>query len=121
MLVNVAPQCDQARLIENFCRDRAFLRAITANIESLGRRVGKDVVISVVKVREFNPGPNSYREKRWNERQILLRDFFRWEGSWTRESTVEVNHRKRRLRGKYAAFSDDFVSLGLNRRRMRFW
>ena len=77
-------------------------------------------MIGVVKIREFNPGSNSYREKRGNERQILLRDFFHWDRSWTRESTVEVNYRKRRLRGKYAAFGHDFVSLGLNRRRMRF-
>ena len=64
-------------------------------------------MISVVKVREFDSGSESYREKRWNERQILLLDSFHWERSWSREIAVEINHRQWRLRGKNAAFSDD--------------
>ncbi len=92
VFVNVAPQRDQTRLIKNLYGNWTFLRAITAEIKSFGGRVGKDVVVSVVKIREFNLRTNSYREKRWNEGQILLRDFFRWQRSWTRESTLEINY-----------------------------
>ena len=76
VFVNVAPKYDQARLIENLRRDRSLIRAITPKIKTFGRRVGKNVVLSVIKIWEFNLGSDPHREKRWKERQILLRDLF---------------------------------------------
>jgi hypothetical protein len=77
-------------------------------------------VISVVEIREFNLGSSRDWEKRWNERQIFLRDLFRRQRSWFRESTLQINYREGRLRGKYAAFGDDLVAFCLDWSRMRF-
>src|SRR5262249_14094834 len=120
MFVNVAAQRDQARFVENLCRDRTLLRTITAQVEALGGRVGKDVVISVVKIWKFNLGSNSYRKKWRNEGQIFLRDLFRRHRSWFRERPFEINYGQRRLGRKYATLGDDLVSLSLNRGRVRF-
>src|SRR6266436_5506006 len=121
MFVNVAPKYDQARLIKNLRRDRSLIRPITPKIKTFGRRIGKNVVISVIKIWEFNLGSDPHRQKRWNERQIFLRDLLRRQRSWLGERTVEINDCQRRLRGKNAAFGDDLVTFRLHRRRMRFW
>src|SRR5207245_11327673 len=121
VFVNVAPKYHQARLIENLRRDRSLIRAITPKIKTFGRRVGKNIVISVIEIWEFNLGSDPHRKKRWKESQILLRDLFRWQRSWLGESTIEINHRQRWLRRKNAAFGDDLVTFRLHRRRMRLW
>src|SRR4029077_4778052 len=94
---------------------------ITSKIKTFGRRVGKNVVISVIKVWEFNLGSDPHRQKRWNERQIFLRDLFHRQRSWLGKRTIEINYCQRRLRGKNAALGDDLVTFCLHRRRMRFW
>src|SRR5207247_10546902 len=121
VFVNVAPKYDKARLIKNLRWDRSLIRPITPKIKTLGRRVGKNVVISVVKIWEFNFGSDPHREKRRNKRQILLRDLFRWQRNWLGKRALEINHRQRRLRGKNAAFGDDLIAFRLHGRRMRFW
>ncbi len=113
VFVNVAPKYDKARLIENLRRDRSFIRPITPKIKTFGRRVGKNVVISVIKIWEFNFGSDPHREKRRNERQILLCDLFRWQRNWLGKRTLEINHRQRRLRGKNAAFGDELITFRL--------
>src|SRR4030095_1003379 len=120
VFVNVAAQRNQTRFFEHLCRYGTFLRAITAEVESFDRRIGKDVVISVVEIRKFNSGSNSDRKKRWNERQILLRDLFRCRRSRARESTIEINDGQRWLCRKYTPFGDDLVAFYLDRCRMRF-
>src|SRR5437667_1147311 len=121
VFVNVAPKYDQARLIENLRRDRSLIRAITPKIKTFGRRVGKNIVISVIEIWELDFCPDMHRQERWKESQILLRDLFRRQRSWLGKSTIEINHRQRWLRRKNAAFGDDLVTFRLDRRRMRFW
>src|SRR6266480_971416 len=87
---------------------------------TFGRRVGKNVVIRVIKIWKFNFGSNPHWEKRRNKRQILLRDLFRRQRNWLGKRTIEINYRQRRLRGKNAALGDDLVTFRLDRRRMRF-
>src|SRR5207249_10287308 len=91
------------------------LRTLTAKVQSLGRGVGKNVVISVIQVWKFNLRAHLYRQERWNERQIFLRDLFRRQRSWTWESAIQIDHRKGWLRGKDPAFGDDLVPFRLNR------
>src|SRR5207245_1989482 len=121
VFVNVAPKYHQARLIENLRRDRSLIRAITPKIKTFGRRVGKNIVISVIEIWEFNLGSDPHRKKRWKERQILLRDLFRWQRSWLGKRTIEINYRQRWLGGKNAAFGNDLITFCLHRRRMGFW
>src|SRR6266436_1817862 len=121
MFVNVAPKYDQARLIKNLRRDRSLILPITPKIKTFGRRIGKNVVISVIEIWEFNLGSDSHRQKRWNERQILLCNLFRRQRSWLGKRTIEINDRQRWLGGKNAALGDDLVTFGLHRRRVRFW
>src|SRR5262249_65261 len=55
VLVNIATQRHKSGLVKNFRRNRPFLRTISAEIESFGRRIGEDAVIGVVEIREFDP------------------------------------------------------------------
>src|SRR4029077_7190904 len=121
VLVNVATQSHQARLVEHYRRYRPFLRAVTPEIKSLGGRIGKDVVILVIQILELYFGSHFYRQERWNERQILLLDFFCWQRGWSRKIAVKIDHRQRRLRRKNSSLGYDLVPFCLNRRRARFW
>jgi hypothetical protein len=73
VLVNIAPQCDQAGFVENNRRDRPFLPTIPSQIESFRKRIKKNIVIRVIKIWKFNDGADLYRQDRWNEGQIFAR------------------------------------------------
>src|SRR5215472_13779702 len=120
VLVYVAPQRHESRIIENDRRDRPFLRTITAKIKSLGWRIGKNIVIRVIEIWKLNPGSHFYRQKRWNKRQIFLRNLFRWQRRWSREVAIEINHGEWRLGGEDSGFGHDLVAFRLDRCRMRF-
>src|SRR5206468_12440207 len=120
VLMNGATQNHQARLIKHHRRYRPFLRTITAEIKSLYRRIGKDVVILVVEIWKLYLGALFNRQERWNKRQILLLDFFCWQRSWSRKIAVKIDHGQRRLRRKNSGLGYDLVPFCLNRRRTRF-
>ena len=64
MFVNIAPQRDQARDVEDLGRHRSFIGPIAAEIETFRGRVGKDVVISIfLEIRELDPGADLDRQK----------------------------------------------------------
>ena len=70
--MNFAMNGDRSGLIEND-RGRLFVFTKTAQIKSLGFRVGKDVVVGVVHVREIDRCANEHREEVGRERDVLLR------------------------------------------------
>jgi len=77
-------------------------------------------VVSVVKIWEFNVGPDAYWQERRNEGQIFLRNLFHWQRGWSRECAIEINHSQRRLGGKDSAFGDNLVAFRLDWCGVRF-
>src|SRR5436190_8461261 len=75
MLVNVAAQGNQARRVEHDGWNRPFVRPVTSQVETLGWREGKDVVISIIEVREQDAGSGLDRQERRHKVEILLRHF----------------------------------------------
>ena len=75
-LVNFAMDDDHTGLVEDD-RSRLFVFAESAQIKSLGFRVGKDVVIGVVHVREVDRCADEHRKEVGRERDVLLRHFER--------------------------------------------
>src|SRR5262245_8471473 len=119
MLVNVAAQSHQARLIKHHRRYRPFIRAITAEIQSLGGRIGENGVVLIIQIWKLYLCSHLYREKRWNKGQILLLDFFCRQRSWSWKNALKVDHGQRRLRRKNSSLGYNLVPFCLNRRRAR--
>ncbi len=77
-------------------------------------------MISVIQIWKLNPGSHLYRQKRWNERQIFLRNLFRWQRRRPGEIAIEIYDRQRWLGGEDSGFGHDLVAFSLDRRRVRF-
>jgi len=73
-LMDIAAQGHQSRYVKDFLWNRSFLRAIAANVETLCRRVRENAVIGVIKIREFDSGPDLHWQECRKEGVILLRD-----------------------------------------------
>src|SRR5205085_5848226 len=98
-LVNLAMNGDRSRFIENDC-GRLFVLAIPTEVETLRFRIGKDVVISVVHVRELHRCPDQDRQQVRRERDVLLRYLSRrlgGTGLGGTKITFQINYRCRRI------------------------
>jgi hypothetical protein len=82
MLVNIATQRHQPWHIEDLRRNRFFLRPITAQVETLGGRVGKNIVVGVLlEIRKFHLCAYPHRQERGNKGQLFLHDLFGGQGA----------------------------------------
>src|SRR5262249_19035224 len=70
VFVDVAVERHKARYIEELRGNRALVGQVAPEIEPLGLRVGKDVVIRVVLVGELDRGARANCEQRRHESQI---------------------------------------------------
>src|SRR5450432_881230 len=98
-LVNLTVNGDFPRLVEND-RGRFFVFAITAQIEPFCLRIGKNVVVSVVHIRELDRAADQDRQEIWRERDVLLRHLGRCFGAVGLLGTkiaLQVDYRCRRV------------------------
>ena len=77
-------------------------------------------MVRVIQIWKLNLRSHLYRQKRWNERQIFLRNLFRWQRSWSRKIAIKIDHGQWRLGGEDSGFGHDLVAFSLDRCRMRF-
>src|SRR5687768_2863155 len=121
MLVNIAPEGDQAWAVESLKGDRPFLWTIAAKIEPFGRRVRKDVVISVIQIGKFDTGANLHGQQSWDESKVLLDDLPTQRLGRPRKRALEVNDGQGWVSRQHPSFADDFVASIDHGSRTRLW
>src|SRR5438132_12918728 len=118
--MNITMKCYQPGHIEELRRNRPLVRSISPQIKSLSGRVGKNAVIGVVEIWEFDSRPGLDWKQWRNKSEILLRNLFGRRRHRFRKGTFKVNHGQRRLGRENAAMGNDLVALRHHRRRMRW-
>src|SRR4051812_7526641 len=121
MFVDVATQNNKSRLVEENRRDWAFVWAIAPQIEAFSRGIGKDVVINVVLVGEFDRRSGLDGEECGKEPQIFLRDLLGELCNGLGKSSFEINDRHRGICRQDATLGHDFISLDLDWREVSVW
>ena len=97
--VNFTMNGDRPRLVEDD-RGRFFVFAITAQIEPFCLRIGKNVVVGVVHIRELDRAADQDRQEIRRERDVLLRHLGRRFGTVGLLGTkiaLQVDYRRRRV------------------------
>ena len=113
VLVNVAAQRDESGHVKDLGGNRFFIGTISPEVETLGRRVGKNVMVSVLLlVREFDFCPHLHWQKDGDKGQLLLDDLFHWQDVRFRKRALEINDGDGRIRPENAAGADNFIPLG---------
>src|SRR5438270_11814783 len=97
MHVNITTKCYQPSRVKNLRRNRLLVRTISPQIKSFRRRIGKNTVISVVEIREFDPCPGLDRQEWRNKSEIFLSDLLVRRRRRFREGTFKVNYGQRLL------------------------
>jgi hypothetical protein len=120
VFMDIAAKRNQAGHVEDLGRDRLLIRAIAAEIEALGGRVGKDVVIGVfLQVRKFDFRSDLDGQQSRDKGEIFLRDLLCWKALGLRKRTIEIDHGERGICREDATSRDHLVAFGDDRRGPR--